>query len=315
MRFWVTSGLLVSVFLQQSSLPTGGEAGETPFTLVLGIAQDGGAPQAGSRQHPGWEDAAYRHWTACLAIVDPASRQRWLIDATPDFKEQLHLLDQAAPTAASPGLDGIFLTHAHMGHYLGLAHLGHEALGARGIPVFAMPRMGEFLARNGPWGQLVRLGNIELKPLRADAPVELNGRISVTPIPVPHRQEYSEVVAFHVQGPHHSVLYLPDIDGWQEWEEAGVLIEEWLRRVDLAYVDGTFFANGEIPGRDMTGFPHPFISASLQRWQDLPAAEKRKVRFIHLNHTNPALRPDSPQLRHLEDAGFAVARRLERAPL
>ena len=42
---------------------------------------------------------------------------------------------------------GIFLTHAHIGHYSGLIHLGKEALGAKGISVYAMPKMSFFLKR------------------------------------------------------------------------------------------------------------------------------------------------------------------------
>ncbi len=141
------------------------------------------------------------------------------------------------------------------------------------------------------------------------------GRLRVTAVPVPHRQEYSEVVGYHVEGPSRSLLYLPDIDSWEEWDEQGVRIEEWIARVDRAYLDGTFFADGEIPGRDMSGFPHPFVTHSMERFRDLPDTEKRKVRFIHLNHTNPALDPDSEARRRVESAGFGVAVRGERITL
>src|SRR5207253_749477 len=125
----------------------------------------------------------------------PQSRQRWLIDATPDFPSQLRTLDEAAPRAANaPLLDGILLTHAHIGHYLGLAQLGREVLGAHAIRVYAMPRMRAFLEANGPWDQLVRLHNIELTPLTAGVEVALNERIAITPLVVPHRDEYSETV-------------------------------------------------------------------------------------------------------------------------
>ncbi len=289
---------------------------DPPYALVLGTAQDGGAPQAGSRGHPGWEDASARRWAASLALVDPETSRRWLLDATPDFKEQLHLLDEEAPVESpAPGLAGIFLTHAHIGHYLGLAQLGHEAMGARRVPVHAMPRMGEFLSRNGPWDQLVRYGNVQLRPLEAGAPVFLGRRLRVTAVPVPHRQEYSEVVGYHVEGPSRSLFYLPDIDSWEEWDGQGVRIEEWIAQVDRAYLDGTFFADGEIPGRDMSGFPHPFVTHSMERFRDLPDTEKRKVRFIHLNHTNPALDPDSEARRRVESAGFGVAVRGERITL
>jgi len=280
-----------------------------PFTIVLGIAQDGGVPQAGSFGDPRWDDPARQRKVVCLGIVDPRSGKRWMIDATPDFRRQLLDLHRASPTrpAPSPVLDGIFLTHAHMGHYTGLMFLGKESIGAKAIPVWAMPRMAGFLEDNAPWNQLVNLKNIELRPLVAGESVQLADDISITPVLVPHRQEYSETVCFRIQGPDRAVLWLPDIDSWRELDDIGPRIEGLVESVDAAYLDGTFFANGEIPGRDMSGFPHPFIRDSLKRFIILPPAERAKIRFIHLNHTNPALDPSSSARREIEAIGLRVA--------
>ncbi|MFQ5599671.1 MAG: MBL fold metallo-hydrolase [Candidatus Krumholzibacteriia bacterium] len=291
------------------------DASEPPYLVVLGIAQDGGAPQAGTKQHPGWHDPARRRRVVCLGIVDPVSSERWLFEATPDFPEQLQVLDAIAPAPQKPGLAGIFLTHAHMGHYTGLVHLGHEAMGARGVPVHAMPRLREFLSTNGPWDQLVRFGNIQLRTLRNELPVRLNERLTVTPFRVPHRQEYSETVGLRIDGPSRSVLFLPDIDSWEELDATGTPIEERLADVDVAYLDGTFYANGEIPGRDMSGFPHPFMTHSMERFAPLAPDARQKIRFIHLNHTNPALMGDNQARRALEARGFRVAEEMERVDL
>ena len=288
---------------------------ELPYLLVLGVAQDGGVPQAGTRIRPRWQSPTFRRLATSLAVVDPAGPSRLIFDATPDFREQLATLDRLAAVSVSPGLDGVFLTHAHMGHYTGLMFLGFESMGASGVPVFAMPKMAEYLRSNGPWSQLVGYGNIELKPMLDRKPVEVTPRIHVTAMLVPHRQEFSEVVGFKIQGPRRSVLFIPDIDSWTEWEQAGIRIEDEIAAVDIAYLDGTFFANGEIPGRDMSGFPHPFISHSMDRFRDLPSAEKRKIRFIHLNHTNPALNPHGEVRRQIEAAGFVVAEEGERQEL
>ncbi len=287
----------------------------TPYVVVLGIAQDGGVPQAGSREHPGWKEPLARRRVVCLAIVDPESSRRWMIEATPDFPEQLQALDTLAPVTARPGLDGIFLTHAHVGHYAGLLHLGHEVMGARGVPVHAMPRMLEFLRTNGPWEMLTRRGNIELRALQEYVPVELTPEVRIAPFRVPHRQEYSEVVGFRIQGPRRAILFLPDIDRWEDLDAMGVRIEDLIRDVDVAYLDATFYSDGEIPGRDMSGFPHPFITRSMERFAALPAAERDKIRFIHLNHTNPALEPQSDARRAIESRGFHVAEEMEREDL
>ena len=142
--------------------------------------------------------------------------------------------------------------------------------------------------------------------------MRLSERLTVTPFLVPHRQEYSEVVGFHIQGPNRSVLFIPDIDSWEAWDDMGVRIEDMIAAVDVAYLDGTFFANGEIPGRDMSGFPHPFISHSMRRFENLEGKEKAKIRFIHLNHSNSALWPGSDARASVIGNGFQVAEEGER---
>lgn len=286
-----------------------------PYTLVLGIAQDAGYPQAGSKSSPAWDDHSLRRLATCLALVDPRSGRRWLFDATPDFKEQLHRLDSAAPDPRVPGLDGIFLTHAHIGHYTGLIHLGREAIGARDLPVYAMPRLERFLSENGPWEQLVTLRNIDIQPLREQESVTLAPDISVTPLLVPHRDEYSETVAFRIAGSSHTVLFLPDINGWGEWEAMGTCVEDVLSTVDVAYLDGTFLSASELPGRDLAEIPHPLIITSIERFASLPTSERAKIRFIHLNQSNPLIRDDAEVHEHLRAAGLGVAREGEMVAL
>jgi len=258
-----------------------------PYTLVLGVAQDGGYPQAGCNRPDcvaAWRNPKLRQRVASLAIVDPQSHQRWIIDATPDFPSQLASLDAAVAPHGS-ALDGILLTHAHIGHYLGLAHLGREVLGAHAIKVYAMPRMREFLHHNGPWDQLVKLQNIDIVPIEDGVPIALNERITVTPLRVPHRDEYSETVGFIVRGPSRSILWLPDIDKWEKWSTP---LESVLARVDVAYIDGTFYDAAELPGRDLREIPHPLMTETLARLANSPL--RAKVRFIHLNQSNPLLR-------------------------
>ncbi|MDG1898030.1 MAG: MBL fold metallo-hydrolase [Fuerstiella sp.] len=154
---------------------------DAPYVAVLGVAQDAGFPQAGCRKkccQAAWNNNELRRYAACLAIVDPLHGQRWLIDCTPDFREQLRTLEQLAPKNRSSPLDGILLTHAHIGHYAGLIHLGREVMGANGVPVYAMPGMRRFLEENDPWEQLLRLEQITIQELTAGQPVNLNRRPS-----------------------------------------------------------------------------------------------------------------------------------------
>jgi len=116
--------------------------------ILLGTAQDGGLPQAGCDcQHcrAAHEDPRQRRWVACLGLVDRDTRQSWIIDATPDFREQLHLLQSLTPECR---LSGILLTHAHAGHYAGLIHLGREAWNTERMPVYASQRMASCATSN-----------------------------------------------------------------------------------------------------------------------------------------------------------------------
>lgn len=272
-------------------------AAEAPYAVVLGVAQDAGHPQAGCDKSccaAAWQGAG--HKVVSVGIVDPETGRHYLLDASPDFPAQEHAL---------PGeLGGIFLTHAHMGHYTGLLHLGREAWGARGVPVWAMPRMAALLQDQAPWSQLVSLGNIAVNGLQDGVPVELRPGLRVTPFSVPHRDELSETVGFLVEGPGGSLLYLPDIDKWERWATP---VEQWVQRADVALLDGTFYDGAELPGRDMSEIPHPFIVESLARFADLPPEQRQRVRFLHLNHTNPLLQADSAARKAVEAAGMAVA--------
>ncbi len=280
---------------------------ERPYVLVLGIAQDGGVPQAGCRRRC---CTSGRHEdVSSLALVDPAAARWWLFDATPDFRAQLARVAAVAPACS---LAGVFLTHAHMGHYTGLMHLGREAMGARDVPVWAMPRMRGYLAANGPWSQLVALHNIELRPLAADSTVTLGDSLRVTPFVVPHRDEYSETVGFRIESNRSSVVFVPDIDKWERW---GRPVEALVSSASVAYLDGTFFDGSELKGRDMSEIPHPFIVETLDRFAPLALSARVRIRFIHLNHTNRAGIPGSPERARIEAAGCHVARTGERTNL
>lgn len=278
-----------------------------PYISVLGIAQDAGYPQAGCRKsccasfYRG--DSDKKH-VSSLALVDPLTKKYWIFDAGPDFGSQLHQLQQTMGVDSLQAPAGIFLTHAHIGHYTGLMQLGREVMGTSRVPVYAMPRMDSFLRNNGPWSQLVKLDNISIRPMQADSPVVIADQVSVTPILVPHRDEYSETVGFLIKGPQKSVLFIPDIDKWEKWDRDILAL---IRQTDAALLDGTFFRNGELPGRDMKEIPHPFIEESLQKFSFLTSAEKARICFIHFNHTNPLIKRNSPEKEQLLKKGFTVA--------
>ena len=286
------------------------ETRPSPYTLLLGVAQDGGYPQAGCRAAccaPAWAEPERRGRAVSLGIADPLTGERWLIDASPDLPAQLRDLDESLGTDASmPVLSGVLLTHGHIGHYTGLMYLGRESMGARNLPVYGMSRMLRFLQEHGPWEQLCDLQNIALQPLDTGQTLALNDRIRVRPFLVPHRGEYTETVGMVVSGPTRKVLYLPDID---QWDRNPSPIEALLEEVDCAYIDGTFFDWNELPHRNREEIPHPMVVDSLKRFAGLNSKVRARIHFFHFNHSNPLWHPNSDARKRVQKAGMKWAQR------
>jgi len=276
----------------------------TPYVMVLGIAQDAGYPQMNCTKEcckQAWKNPNLQRTTSCLAIIDPTKNEQWIIDATPNIKEQLQLLKSKT---GNETLNGVLLTHAHMGHYTGLMHFGREVMGTDNLPVFAMPKMKTFLEENGPWSQLVELENISLKKLKLNSMTNLNENIKVRPFLVPHRDEFSETVGYEILINEKTLLFIPDIDKWERWKTD---ISELIKKADYAFLDATFYKNGELT-RDMSEIPHPFVEESMRLFATLSDSDKQKVHFIHFNHTNPLLQEGSAAQKEVLKKGFNLAK-------
>jgi len=275
-----------------------------PYVIVLGVAQDAGYPQMNCEKkccEEAWENPELQKTTSCLAIIDPLSNEQWIIDATPNIKEQLQLLKQKTGTEK---LDGVLLTHAHMGHYTGLIHFGKEVMGTNNMSVYTMPKMKNFLEKNGPWSQLVKLENIDLKAIKSDSIFNLNKRIKIKPFLVPHRDEFSETVGYEIIINNKSLIFIPDIDKWETWETS---ITELIKKVNYAFLDATFYKNGELK-RDMSEIPHPFVEESMRLFSKLSKNDKEKIHFIHFNHTNPLLQEGNNAQKEVLKKGFNLAK-------
>ena len=318
MKYLTLSLLSLAVFASCSDLaekphaaPASPDATCAAEIIVLGAGQDAGAPQIGNKDDPAWQDPALRQTASSIALIDHTLPARYLFDAAPHITEQLQMLDRLAPKPGNNlGLDGVFLTHAHIGHYTGLMFFGREAASTSGLPVYAMPRMADFLRENGPWSQLVALGNIDLTTLANSDTVTLsNYGPHVTPFRVPHRDEYSETVGFLIDTDEKTVAYLPDIDNWDGLEaETGQTLVDLVKHADIAFLDASFFDDNELPGRDMSLIPHPRVTETMDRLQALPAEIRARVHFIHYNHTNPIRFTDTEETSRVEKAGFNIAR-------
>lgn len=247
--------------------------------VVLGRAQDAGIPQLGCTQAACVDRREGRRpveRVSSLGVRHTGTGRSFLFDATPDLPSQLHTLTRGRVP------DGIFLTHGHIGHYTGLMYLGRESISATNVPVYGTPRMAGYLTSNGPWSQLVSLGNITLQAMAYDRPVDLGDGLRVTAFQVPHRDEFTDTVGYLIEGPNKKALFIPDIDQWSKWNRD---IRTLADTVDYAFLDATFASAGEIPGRSIADIPHPLMSDTRARLKGTRA----QLWFVHLNHTNPEI--------------------------
>lgn len=275
------------------------------YITVLGIAQDAGYPHINCENDcckSYYDKEEPKKLVSCLGLVDLENESKFIFDATPDFTEQTQELKTNHLDNGNI-IDGVFLTHAHIGHYTGLMYLGFEAMGADNVPVYVMPRMKKYLETSGPWSQLIKFNNINLKPLHNDSVMVLNKNLKVTPFLVPHRDEYSETVGYLIEGQNKKALFIPDIDKWQKWERN--IIEE-VKKVDYAFVDASFFRDGELD-RDMSKIPHPFTTQTTTLFENEDLKTKNKIHFIHYNHSNPTIKKAHHLKDSIQNLGFRFA--------
>jgi len=281
-----------------------------PYILVLGVAQDGGYPHMGCDKkccRMAWAGARTRQNVVSLAIVDPGEKKWWLVEATPDIKEQLHYFRQLTKRHFDFLPAGIFITHAHIGHYAGLMQLGREVMNTKNIPVYVLPRMKKYLEENGPWEQLVSLHNIKLYDMAADGNLDISKDISVEAFKVPHRDEYSETAGFRIRAGERKYLFIPDVNKWESWRKD--IVKE-VRLVDVAWLDATFYSAAELGKIDIKEVPHPFVTETMRLFDGTNAVMRAKIHFIHFNHTNP-LTWDVKTRQDVLKKGYRLARQGE----
>jgi pyrroloquinoline quinone biosynthesis protein B len=182
-------------------------------------------------------------------------------------------------------------------------------MGEENVPVYAMSRMKGFLENNGPWNQLVSLENIEIRLIQDNKEMKIGEQLFIEPFMVPHRDEYSETVGYRVMGKERSLMFIPDIDKWDKWHQN---IFQLILNTDTALLDGTFYSQDEIPHRDMSEIPHPFIIESMEALFELNSTNRSKVHFIHFNHSNPAMQKNGAAYQAIRSKRFNVAREGDR---
>ena len=278
---------------------------QSEYIYILGNTQDAGFPHIGC-QHKFCQDNFDIHkeyFVTSIAVVNSDLRRYILFEATPDITYQLNYLkNNNFQEFLLP--ESLYITHAHIGHYTGLMYFGREALGSKNLLVKVLPKMSKFLQTNGPWSQLVAINNIQIHDTSFGISNKELTNISVTPIQVPHRDEYSETAGYIIQGKNKKALFIPDIDKWEKWDKDLIqLVEEF----DYLLLDATFYDSKEI-NRDISEIPHPLVTETIDLLSGLNIKDRNKVYFIHMNHTNMMLDPDSELSKLVTSKGFNIAR-------
>ncbi|MFI5172325.1 MAG: MBL fold metallo-hydrolase, partial [Chitinophagales bacterium] len=277
-----------------------------PFVIILGITQDGGYPHIGCQKQcceKAWANDSLHKNVVSIALVDPKEKKWWLIEATPDIKKQLKLFSDLTNDSYNFLPDGIFITHAHIGHYTGLMEFGREAMNTKNIPVYVLPGMKKYLEENGPWSQLVTLKNITLVELKSDSIIAIGNGNTIQPFTVPHRDEFSETAGFKIITASKKYLFIPDIDKWAKFNKS--IIDE-VEQSDIAFLDATFYSTDELSYININEVPHPFVIETMELFKTSSIKTKNKIYFIHFNHTNPLLW-DTEMQQEVNDMGYRIA--------
>ena len=278
---------------------------QSEYIYILGNTQDAGLPHIGC-QHPFCEDnfdVYEEYYTTSIAVVNSDLKKYILFEATPDITFQLNNLKRNIfHEFLLP--ESIYITHAHMGHYTGLMYFGREALGSKDLLVRVLPRMSKFLQNNGPWSQLVDINNIKIEEINFESSTNELSNIIVTPVQVPHRDEYSETAGYIIEGKNKKALFIPDIDKWEKWDRN---LSQLAKEFDFLLIDATFYDSKEI-NRDISEIPHPLVTETIDLLSGLDLKNRNKVYFIHMNHTNMMLNPDSELSKLVTSKGFNIAR-------
>lgn len=268
-----------------------------PFAVILGTVQDGGFPHVGCACEACTIAARRperRRRVASLGLVTKHGAA--IIDATPDFSSQLRSLAEFAERPPDHPLRAILLTHLHAGHLLGLPLMGREGWSGTGTQLWATEACLRFLEEHPPFSRLFTEGHLAPRPLHLGWDASLDDLV-IQPIPVPHRAEHGDTVAYRIEGPEKSIFYAPDLD---------VISPEvlaHLRSADIAILDGTFFRKRELRRDDANAVPHPAIADTMS----VVSRIETRIIFTHLNHTNPALDADSRERRAIEALGMRIA--------
>ncbi|OYX40697.1 MAG: pyrroloquinoline quinone biosynthesis protein PqqB [Rhodobacterales bacterium 32-67-9] len=283
---------------------------------ILGAAAGGGLPQWNCGcvncrlARAGAIPAQTQSSLACTA-----DDRTWVIlNASPDIRQQIAAALPLHPTGLreSP-VRAVLVTNGDIDHVAGLLTLREK----RPFALYATREIHEVIAAN-PIFAALDPAIVERIAVRLDTPVEIVPGLTAELFPVPGKVplylegdevqtdlEGEQTVGVHLSSAKRNAVYIP---GCATVTEA---LRARLSGADLVFFDGTLWQDDEMiraglgqkTGRRMGHISMSGPDGSIAAFEGLPVG--RKV-FIHMNNTNPVLRPEAPERRIAEAAGWTI---------
>jgi pyrroloquinoline quinone biosynthesis protein B len=286
--------------------------------VVLGSAAGGGVPQWNCNCdlcRAAWDDPALRTTQVSAAVSADGGRHWFLINASPDIRQQI--LDTPALHPAKGQLRhspiaGVILTNGEIDAIAGLLSLRESSPFA----LHAHPRVLGTLAGNSVFDVLNR--DLVLRvPMALDEPFEPSlpdgspSGLMVTAFAVPGKPAWyieeagadpGDTIGLKLQGKGGAVFFIAAC------AEVTPDLADRLRGAALVLFDGTLWQDDEMI-RAGLGLKTGQRMGHLSMTDTMPLLDGldigRRV-FVHINNTNPALLPGTPERRAVEAAGWRI---------
>lgn len=285
--------------------------------LILGAAAGGGLPQ--------WNCGCENCNLARAGDIPPqtqssiavsADGEAWaVLNASPDIRDQLARTPPLHPTDArvSP-LKSVLLTNGDIDHVAGLLTLREQ----QPFTLFATAEIHQVLADN-PIFAALNPAFVRREPISLDEPFELAPSLTATLFAVPGKVplylegetvrtdiEGEQTVGVHLHADGRDAFYIP---GCAAMTPA---LRDRLDGAALVFFDGTLWRDDEMvaaglsqkTGKRMGHMSMSGDDGSMAAFDDVSVG--RKV-YVHMNNTNPVLRPASDERRAVQAAGWTVA--------
>lgn len=288
--------------------------------VILGSAAGGGLPQWNCGCSNCREARTQGPSRTQSSVAVSADGERWvLLNASPDLRTQVAAHRPLWPrgSRATP-LSAVVLTDGELDHTLGLVLLREGPP----VAVYAPAAVGALLTTRWPlYAILASYAGVEDRPLPLDAAVPLtDGRgaalgLECRALAVGRRPPRYAADAGAGEFAVGLRLRDPRTGGTLAYVPAAGAIDATVRALadgaDLLLFDGTFWSDDELAGvgladRSALEMGHLPIGGPAGSLRALRSLGARRVVLVHINNTNPVLRPTSPERAQVEAAGVEV---------